>query len=180
MVLAHEIGTVVVMLQHRISPPAACRLSLAATGLGSPLPDILPGALPQLEDLSLRFDSLQTTLPASWGSSASTLPSLTALSLGCQVVGPLPPSWAHGFLHLSRLVVVGTWNGPSCVNPAMSPAPAEPPAAAAHAMAAEARLPPRWAGGFPHLTVLRLTGLGLRGPIPPRWQTSGFLKLQQL
>ena len=76
-----------------------------ATSLRAPLPDILPGALPQLATLELELAQLKAALPASWGAAPDTLPALQYLHVCLQhsAHGRLPPEWARGFPRLGEL-----------------------------------------------------------------------------
>lgn len=131
------------------------RLYLAAPSLESgPLPDIQPGAMPQLRSLSLQFNSLAAALPPSWGSSPGVLPLLQELRLKLRVQLPLPASWAGGFCRLRKLEVSLA---------------ASVPLAAAGGQGHHHRLPEEWAGGFPQLEELSLVNLDLEGTIPASW-----------
>lgn len=123
-----------------------------------------PGALPALEDVSLMVDSLQTTLPASWGSRADVLPALAELALKVgRLMGPLPPQWANGFAGLRRLEIKAAH------------------ISAAGVSAYPLQLPPEWAHGFRSLDQLAITLPGLAGSIPPEWlQVGCFPKLESL
>jgi len=123
------------------------------------LPDILPGALPQLQQLSLQLASLHTTLPSSWGA-PGVLPSLRRLSLHAHINGWLPPEWGGGFPRLEHIELVG----PSPQLREASPSQ---------------RLPPEWGRGFPALQSLHLAHLVLGGTIPSSW-LQGFSSLTKL
>jgi hypothetical protein len=181
----------------------ACRLTLEARSLGAPLPELQAGALPALQQLALRFpESLPTPLPSSWGGSPSTLPALTELQLHMQFERGVPGGWGAGFRQLSNLAIVNlrpmaraaqAASTPAAVeqlvapglhrtrkHPAQGRGKAAPAPAPAPAAAPAASLPLEWAAGFQQLKQLRLTGLGLGGPLPEAWQSGSFPLLTTL
>ena len=131
--------------------------------LDSQLPEIHPGALPRLQQLVLTTSSLQTTLPASWGSSPDVLPALQTLALTASFVGQLPPDWAHGFRQLTFLTLAVPEGAPGGNQTAAVPS-----------------LPAAWAAGFPALTWLSVSGPVAAGSIPREWLEGGFPELLTL
>ena len=132
--------------------------------LRSQLPDIQPGALPRLQQFFITTPSLQTTLPASWGSSPDVLPTLETLLVTAPLVGQLAPEWAHGFTKLTSLAL----SVPEGLSGGQA-APAVP------------RLPAEWAAGFPALTQLKVSVPVAAGSIiPMEWLEGGFPELSTL
>lgn len=182
---------------RRSSPPLACRLSLTGS-LATPLPDILPGALPRLTSLYLGFPGLRSTLPAAWGSDPAILPALQALQVLVQVEGGLPAAWGTGFPQLQGLIIL---NFPPNSSLADLHGPDEQALDALikdHGVRDDAstrqagrssfvaradarRLPAEWAaaGRFSKLEGLQLDNLGLVGTLP-LWSSGGLPKLQRL
>lgn len=74
--------------------PSCCRLSVVARTIIEPLPDVHPGALPQLVALDIDAAELAAPLPA-WGK-PDVLPALLHLSLILQVQGSLSPACEPG------------------------------------------------------------------------------------
>ena len=106
-----------------------------ATSLRAPLPDILPGAMPQLAKMELELAQLEAALPASWGAASDTLPALQYLHvcLRHSAHGRLPPEWARGFPRLGELHLTDS-SSVCCCRAELHPA-ATPPVL----------LPPEWA-----------------------------------
>lgn len=161
-----------------------CRLKLSTASLEGALPDLQPGALPQLRSLNLdiinacsgrqdegcmpRVQALPLQLPASWGT-PGVLPALASLTINLQgFLGPLPAAWARGFPSLTRLSISGNrWvNNPRSSN-------------ASGSSAAGGALPPEWGAGLSLVTRIDLSGLGLSGPFPEAW-TRGLTALNEL
>lgn len=170
-------------------PLRACSLLLAGRGLNTPLPDIPPGALPELQTLFLEFRELRTTLPTSWGAFPGTLPQLQQLTLLVQIEGPLPPEWAAGFCQLTRLVLTSVPPGLNATSAALHPAYMPLGEAILHAAASPASaprvgaagcLPPQWAAGFNKLQMLHISNMELTGPLPASWLNEGFPNLSIL
>lgn len=146
---------------------AHCRFNLQAWHLATPLPDLGPGALPALEELTLNFGKQAATLPDSWAR-PGVLPQLRELKLTLASVPGLPDSWAAGFRRLAIFMIDCLNNMPLCESDA-----------AAQARGLQVHyLPPSWARGFPQLRLLRV-GTGARGTIPASWE-AGFASLTRL
>lgn len=148
--------------------PFRCSLVLMGRQIAGPLPDIHPGALPQLLHLEIEATELASSLPASWGDPA-VLPSLLLLTLTLRMQGGLPPAWARGFRRLLSLHIgqdQPSWRHRSLPRPQGS----------------SLRLPPEWASSaaFPMLKGLELVGLPLGGSLPTEWVQGGFPSLNKL
>ena len=137
---------------------------MVATSLRAPLPDILPGALPQLAKMELELAQLEAALPASWGAASDTLPALQYLHvcLRHSAHGRLPPEWARGFPRLGELHLTDS-SSVCCCRAELHPA-ATPPVL----------LPPEWAspGAFPSLISLSFFGLHI-ATLPRAWLEAG-------
>lgn len=132
-----------------LTPPRRLHLNLQSSRAEQPLPDCAPGALPLLEELSIRLSAQQAaTLPAGWAA-PGVLPALRMLFLILHLAGPLPAEWASGFRRLELLLIRS-----SVVN--------VPPSAAR-------RLPEGWGAAFPSLKALTLEDLGITGSLPSSW-----------
>ena len=133
-------------------------------GVQAPLPHILPGALPQLQELVLQLPDLQTALPASWGATRATLPALRLLHvcLRHSAHGRLPPEWSSGFPRLLNLLLTDS-RAISCSR-AVTHWPTTPPL----------HLPPEWASpaAFPSLSSLSFFGLHV-AELPSAWLEAG-------
>ena len=150
-----------------------CRLKLVADSVLAPLPDILPGALPRLEELELELTELQTALPASWGASPATLPALQYLHvcLRHSAHGRLPPEWSCGFPRLRELLLTDSSTVVSCSRVERLLA-ATPPL----------HLPLEWAApaAFPSLSSLTFFGLHI-AELPSVWlEAGGFPTINQM
>lgn len=159
-----------------------CRLRLDCAWEG-PLPDIRPGALPQLQALSLGLDELHASLPPSWGADPATLPSLQQLAIQVQVGGPLPRQWASGFRSLRRLSIrdtSGFVEGSSPPAAGSSAAAAGPPPPPPPPPVLKHPLPPEWARSFPRLARLAIADLPMAGSLPEAWAAGGFPALSTL
>lgn len=165
-----------------------CRLQLTGPELEGPLPDIQPGALPQLRDLQIMYDRLQVSLPASWGSSPAVLPALQELRVQLQFPVQLPAEWAGGFQVLKSLSIyrplpkdspVAGWSKDNYrAKAAQHPQTAPPPPPTGNELLPS--LPEEWAAGFPQLQLLVLSNIGLTGSIPQRWLHGSFPALTTL
>ena len=102
--------------------PATLRLWIELGILQPPLPDVAPGALPELHTLHITVHTQKQpfVLPSSWGAQPSVLPALRRLHLELPVAPPLPPVWARGFRQLESLnfMQVGGLAGGSAACPA--------------------------------------------------------------
>ncbi|KAL4855737.1 3-deoxy-manno-octulosonate cytidylyltransferase [Chlorella vulgaris] len=160
----------------RGSFPRLQQLSLFVPALSAgPLPDIQPGAMPQLVALEMHLGRISASLPPSWGSDPAILPSLTVLDVRLAITGSLPVEWAAGFRQLISLQLTNmTREVPGC-GPPKDSLPSQKGATAAEEVqgAPAGALPPRWATGFPKLESLRLEGFVSRGPIPAAWTRPG-------
>ncbi|PSC76706.1 exostosin-like glycosyltransferase isoform B [Micractinium conductrix] len=155
--------------------PRLSKLWIELGILQPPLPDVAPGALPELHTLHITVHTQKQpfVLPSSWGAQPSVLPALRRLHLELPVAPPLPPVWARGFRQLESLnFMQATKVGGSYVN---VPLWGQPP------WNASKRLPPEWASGFPALISLDLAYQGVTGSVPDAWQRRGaFPALQTL
>jgi hypothetical protein len=168
-----------------------CRLSISARCLKGNLPDIQPGAMPALETLLLSFRARETPLlPASWGSTANTLPALRSLHMNfLHAAVRLPPEWSQGFKSLEVLKLNGYWDhtipqlDPGDADTA-APVDGKPPHTAAAATAAAATDDGGGGGdggntsaaghGSPAAAVAPKGG-----GLPPAW-AAGFPRLSEL
>ena len=132
------------------------------------LPDIHPGALPQLQHLQIEATQFASSLPAGW-SNPGVLPSLLGLTLTLQLQGGLPPVWASGF---RRLVALRIGQGQVSWRYRSLPRP----------QGSSLRLPLEWASSaaFRKLQNLELVGLPLGGSLPTEWVQGGFQALNSL
>lgn len=146
-----------------------CRLDLQGWSLGTPLPDLQPGALPALEQLQLSFGKQHCRLPDSWGS-PGVLPRLRELKLYLGSMPALPESWAAGFPQLTTLLISAAQND--------GPPPCESAASVRARGLQLFELPAAWGSGFPAVRMLKI-GVGASGTIPPSW-LAGFPSLTHL
>lgn len=138
------------------------------------LPDtMLLGALPRLEELSLRIGSLTSLPPPSWRAPGA-LPALRFLDMWYLPSAPLPPALATGWPRLERLHLVSwlfdAWLAGLPLGDLL----------AAPAAKGLGTLPAAWAEGFPALRRLQLDGVAAGGPIPWPWADGGFPNLEIL
>ena len=174
--------------RRRLQRPPPCRLRLIAHSFVEPLPPILPGALPALQDLHLDVPRQRLRLPPSWGADAAVLPALTGLTLALDIEGPLPREWARGFQSLQVLQIRnggdaalrGYMDRQAAVVARLPAAlPALPAPRAPRAPAGMRRLPPEWERGFPALRELEIASLPLDGSIPEEWTSATAFPLLQ-
>lgn len=150
--------------------------------LAGPLPELEPGALPRLTLLAITIDVFASTLPPSWGASREVLPALQKLELQFPFSGLLPAEWALGFAQLAELTILG--RKPSGLSMQWAPQVGSSPGGggpmAYGGQAAPVHLLPEWAAGFPRLTKLTLSAIGVAGSIPDAWVEGGFPSLTDL
>ena len=176
----------------RVSSTAACLtlrpcrlVVIAVCPSNISLPDVHPGALPQLQKLEIHFERVQGTLPASWGR-PDVLPQLRQLMLGARFDGPLPAEWQRGLRVLEELAIAGGARNNTCTWKYAPKSGREEPwqrpawAAAAASRVTGRSLPAQWASGFPNLKGMYLEMSGVSGPIPPTWLEGGFASLESL
>lgn len=163
--------------------PAACppsrRLALDVLRPGPALPDVQPGALPQLEELYVVAWDLHAPLPPSWGASPAALPSLRSLEVHMPFAGGLPPQWAAGFSNLRELVV-GTPKAGRMLRPRWMSTDGQPQWAQQRRQQPSVHVPPEWAAGFPRLSRLALSVGWLDGSISSNLPNGSFPALTEL